>query len=66
MTAAGGIGIAKMISKQLHKTEDARVAAQSHPIHGNSSSNAVLPCEVTARGVGVPASTFPVETARNR
>jgi Rod binding domain-containing protein len=26
MTAAGGIGIAKMISKQLHKAEDARVA----------------------------------------
>lgn len=33
MTAAGGIGIAKMIARQLHKTEDARVAAQSHPIH---------------------------------
>lgn len=27
MTAAGGIGIAKMISKQLHKAEDAQVAA---------------------------------------
>jgi Rod binding domain-containing protein len=26
MTAAGGIGIAKMISKSLHKVEDARVA----------------------------------------
>ena len=26
MTAAGGIGIAKMISKQLHKADDARVA----------------------------------------
>jgi Rod binding domain-containing protein len=26
MTASGGIGIAKMISKQLHKAEDARVA----------------------------------------
>jgi Rod binding domain-containing protein len=36
MTAAGGIGIAKMISKQLHKAEDARQAAEtkkdvSHP-----------------------------------
>ena len=27
MTAAGGIGIAKMISTQLHKAEDARVAS---------------------------------------
>ncbi len=27
MTAAGGIGIAKMISKQLHKADDARGAA---------------------------------------
>ena len=27
MTAAGGIGIAKMISKQLHEAEDARVTA---------------------------------------
>jgi Rod binding domain-containing protein len=27
MTAMGGIGIAKMISAQLHKAEDARVAA---------------------------------------
>jgi Rod binding domain-containing protein len=26
MTASGGIGIAKMISTQLHKAEDARVA----------------------------------------
>lgn len=26
MTAAGGIGIAKMVSKSLHKVEDARVA----------------------------------------
>jgi Rod binding domain-containing protein len=26
MTAAGGIGIAKMISKQLHKADDARAA----------------------------------------
>ena len=35
MTAAGGIGIAKMISKQLHKAEDARVAleAKMHPAH---------------------------------
>jgi Rod binding domain-containing protein len=35
MTAAGGIGIAKMISKQLHKAEDARVAlaATLHPAH---------------------------------
>jgi Rod binding domain-containing protein len=33
MTAAGGIGIAKMISKQLHRAEDARVAlaAQGSP-----------------------------------
>lgn len=33
MTAAGGIGIAKMISKQLHKAEDARVASaeKTHP-----------------------------------
>ena len=27
MTSSGGIGIAKMISKQLHKAEDARTAA---------------------------------------
>ena len=35
MTAAGGIGIAKMISKQLHKAEDAREAADAklHPAH---------------------------------
>jgi Rod binding domain-containing protein len=35
MTAAGGIGIAKMIAKQLHKAEDARVdgAAKTHPTH---------------------------------
>ena len=35
MTAAGGIGIAKMISKQLHKAEDTRVAleAKMHPVH---------------------------------
>ena len=33
MTAAGGIGIAKMISQQLHKAEDSRVAvaAQMQP-----------------------------------
>lgn len=29
MTAAGGIGIAKMISKQLHKAEDARVTQEA-------------------------------------
>lgn len=35
MTASGGIGIAKMISKQLHKAEDARVAvaAKAAPAH---------------------------------
>jgi Rod binding domain-containing protein len=35
MTAAGGIGISKMISKQLHKAEDARVAQEekTHPTH---------------------------------
>ena len=35
MTASGGIGIAKMISKQLHKAEDARVALAEklHPAH---------------------------------
>jgi Rod binding domain-containing protein len=35
MTAAGGIGIAKMISKQLHKAENARVAlaATLYPAH---------------------------------
>jgi Rod binding domain-containing protein len=33
MTAAGGIGIAKMISKQLHKADDAKngVGANAHP-----------------------------------
>lgn len=33
MTDSGGIGIAKMISKQLHKAEDSRVAdaAKAHP-----------------------------------
>lgn len=33
MTASGGIGIAKMISKQLHKAEDARVAAAAETPH---------------------------------
>jgi Rod binding domain-containing protein len=35
MTAAGGIGIAKMISKQLHRAEDARLAlaATLQPAH---------------------------------
>ena len=35
MTAAGGIGIAKMISKQLHKAEDTHVAdaAKMQPDH---------------------------------
>jgi Rod binding domain-containing protein len=35
MTASGGIGIAKMISKQLHRTEDARIAdaANTGPPH---------------------------------
>jgi Rod binding domain-containing protein len=33
MTASGGIGIAKMISKSLHKAEDARVAkTQTIPV----------------------------------
>jgi Rod binding domain-containing protein len=34
MTASGGIGIAKLISKQLHKAEDARIAgeAKTHPV----------------------------------
>ena len=33
LTASGGIGIAKMIAKSLHKTEDARVERESgtHP-----------------------------------
>jgi Rod binding domain-containing protein len=30
MTAAGGIGIAKMISKQLHRAEDARTAKEAN------------------------------------
>jgi Rod binding domain-containing protein len=29
MTAAGGIGIAKVISTQLHKAEDARIAGEA-------------------------------------
>ena len=35
MTAAGGIGIAKMIAKQLHKADDAQKAseAKTHPGH---------------------------------
>jgi Rod binding domain-containing protein len=36
MTAAGGIGIAKMISKQLHKAEDARVAAAAETPHART------------------------------
>jgi Rod binding domain-containing protein len=39
MTAAGGIGIAKMISKQLHKAEDAEgcaLEAKAHPAHPGS------------------------------
>jgi len=34
LTASGGIGIAKMIAKSLHKAEDARVEAEasSHPV----------------------------------
>lgn len=31
MTAAGGIGIAKMVSKSLHKAEDARAAPTAIP-----------------------------------
>ncbi len=31
MTAAGGIGIAKMIAKQLHKTADKEVAGAAKP-----------------------------------
>jgi Rod binding domain-containing protein len=30
MTAAGGIGIAKMIAKQLHKAADLQGAAATH------------------------------------
>ena len=36
MTAAGGIGIAKMISKQLHKAEDARVALEAKTHHAHT------------------------------
>ena len=36
MTAAGGIGIAKMISKQLHKAEDARVAIAATAPHAHT------------------------------
>lgn len=37
MTAAGGIGIAKMISKQLHKAEDARVAIAAKTPQANTN-----------------------------
>jgi Rod binding domain-containing protein len=33
MTAAGGIGIAKMIAKQLHKAADMQDAASTPPAH---------------------------------
>ena len=36
MTASGGIGIAKMISKQLHKAEDARVAIAAKTPHDHA------------------------------
>jgi Rod binding domain-containing protein len=36
MTASGGIGIAKMISKQLHKAEDARVAIAATAPHAHT------------------------------
>ena len=36
MTASGGIGIAKMISKQLHKAEDARVAVAAKTPHAHT------------------------------
>jgi len=36
MTAAGGIGISKMISTHLHKAEDARVAAETKA-HGSAA-----------------------------
>jgi Rod binding domain-containing protein len=36
MTASGGIGIAKMISKQLHKAEDARVAIAAKTPHARA------------------------------
>ena len=39
MTASGGIGIAKMISKQLHKAEDARVAIAAQTPHIRTEQN---------------------------
>jgi Rod binding domain-containing protein len=36
MTASGGIGIAKMISKQLHKADDARVAIAAKTSHART------------------------------
>jgi Rod binding domain-containing protein len=36
MTASGGIGIAKMISKQLHKAEGARVATEAETPHAGA------------------------------
>lgn len=36
MTASGGIGIAKMISTQLHKAEDARVAVAAKTPHAHT------------------------------
>jgi Rod binding domain-containing protein len=36
MTASGGIGIAKMISTQLHKAEDARVATAAKTRHAGT------------------------------
>jgi Rod binding domain-containing protein len=36
MTASGGIGIAKMISTQLHKAEDARVAIAATAPHARA------------------------------
>jgi len=36
MTAAGGIGIAKMISKQLHKADDARVVLAAKTAHAET------------------------------
>jgi len=36
MTASGGIGIAKMISKQLHKADDARVAIAAKTPHAHT------------------------------
>ena len=42
MTEAGGIGIAKMISKQLHKAEDAREAARR-----------AIPPSIRSRGIKI-------------